>query len=269
MSDSDHDGDAKHGEKAGSSRRKMLECMTWAGTGVLWTLAGGVPYSLGLLGEARAEEAGGLTFMQISDSHIGFNKPVNPNVAGTLQEAIGRIKAILGGPAPGRINRPQRDVRQDNDRRASRSASEVISQPGQLVRTKTAHAAGLKPRDIDQGDEMHAAMVEGIPAVAFSILAVARQEGLGATLVEHVVIARNMEHRQAGFLDDLVGVVEFAVLGKLADIAGVDDEGGLDRHRTDLGDRLAVGDAGVRIDRGLGETDVNVDKLSRSCYIFI
>ena len=36
----------------GTSRRKVLECMTWAGTGVLWTVAGGVPRSLGLVDEA-------------------------------------------------------------------------------------------------------------------------------------------------------------------------------------------------------------------------
>jgi hypothetical protein len=32
-----------HDETQGVSRRKILECMTWAGTGVLWTIAGGVP----------------------------------------------------------------------------------------------------------------------------------------------------------------------------------------------------------------------------------
>ena len=86
-----------HGE--GPNRRKVLECMTWAGTGVLWTIAGGVPHSLGLVGEAAAQEAKGLTFLQISDSHMGFDKPANPNVKGTLEEAIGRIRAIPAKPA--------------------------------------------------------------------------------------------------------------------------------------------------------------------------
>jgi 3',5'-cyclic AMP phosphodiesterase CpdA len=83
----------------GPSRRKVLECMTWAGTGVLWTIAGGVPHSLGLVDEASAAEAKGLTFLQISDSHMGFDKPANPNAKGTLEEAIGRIKAIPIKPA--------------------------------------------------------------------------------------------------------------------------------------------------------------------------
>ena len=82
-----------HDQDQGPSRRKVLECMTWAGTGVLWTIAGGVPHSLGLIDEALAADAKGLTFLQISDSHMGFDKPANPNAKGTLEEAIGRIKA--------------------------------------------------------------------------------------------------------------------------------------------------------------------------------
>jgi 3',5'-cyclic AMP phosphodiesterase CpdA len=83
----------------GVSRRKALECMTWVGTGVLWTISGGVPHSLGLIDQAIAKEAAGLTFLQISDSHMGFDKPANPNAKGTLEEAIERIKAIPTKPA--------------------------------------------------------------------------------------------------------------------------------------------------------------------------
>jgi 3',5'-cyclic AMP phosphodiesterase CpdA len=83
----------------GLSRRKVLECMTWAGTGVLWTISGGVPHSLGLVDAAQAAEAKGLTFLQISDSHMGFDKPANPNAKGTLEEAIAHIKAIPKKPA--------------------------------------------------------------------------------------------------------------------------------------------------------------------------
>ena len=83
----------------GVSRRKVLECMTWVGTGVLWTISGGVPHSLGLIDQALAADAKGLTFLQISDSHIGFDKPANPNAKGTLEEAIERIKAIQTKPA--------------------------------------------------------------------------------------------------------------------------------------------------------------------------
>ena len=54
---SHHDDDHNGGEPKGVDRRHALECMIWAGTGVLWTLTGGVPTSLGLLGDAKAAEA--------------------------------------------------------------------------------------------------------------------------------------------------------------------------------------------------------------------
>jgi hypothetical protein len=83
----------------GSDRRKVLKCMIWAGTGVLWTIEGGVPKSFGLVGEALAKDVGGFTCLQISDSHVGFNKPANPNVIGTLEEAIGAIGALPAKPS--------------------------------------------------------------------------------------------------------------------------------------------------------------------------
>jgi 3',5'-cyclic AMP phosphodiesterase CpdA len=91
MSDFDRDD--------GVNRRKVLECMTWVGTGVLWTIAGGVPHSLGIMGEAQAQDVKGLTFLQISDSHMGFDKPANPNALGTLQEAVNKIIALPQKPA--------------------------------------------------------------------------------------------------------------------------------------------------------------------------
>jgi hypothetical protein len=86
-------------EKDGVNRRGVLECMLWAGTGVLWTVSGGVPSS-SMLGISKANAAAsGFTFLQISDSHIGFNKPANPNVLATLDEAIVKIGALPQKPA--------------------------------------------------------------------------------------------------------------------------------------------------------------------------
>jgi len=56
----------------GLGRREVLECMVWAGTGVLWAVSGGVPHSVGMIGDALAAEPTGFTFLQMSDSHIGF-----------------------------------------------------------------------------------------------------------------------------------------------------------------------------------------------------
>jgi 3',5'-cyclic AMP phosphodiesterase CpdA len=78
----------------GLGRREVLECMVWAGTGVLWTVTGGVPHSVGLIGDALAAEPTGFTFLQMSDSHIGFNKPANPDALGTLREAVAKVRAL-------------------------------------------------------------------------------------------------------------------------------------------------------------------------------
>ena len=86
MSEFDHNHDHDDPRQgSGPSRRRVLECMTWAGTGVLWTITGGVPRSLGLVDSALAAAPTGLSFLQISDSHVGFDKPANPNALGTLE----------------------------------------------------------------------------------------------------------------------------------------------------------------------------------------
>jgi 3',5'-cyclic AMP phosphodiesterase CpdA len=83
----------------GLNRRQALECMVWAGTGVLWTVSGGVPHSVGLIGEAMAAEPTGFTFLQMSDSHVGFDKKANPDALATLREAVAKVKAMPTKPA--------------------------------------------------------------------------------------------------------------------------------------------------------------------------
>jgi hypothetical protein len=86
----------------GTSRRHLLECMAWAGTGLLWTFAGGVPHATRLFGSAAAATADAtqpFSFVQISDSHIGFNKAANPHAIDTLQEAIDHIVSLPTKPA--------------------------------------------------------------------------------------------------------------------------------------------------------------------------
>jgi Icc protein len=83
--------------KDGIDRRGFLKCMQWAGTGMLWRMAAGVPQSTPLHA-ADAGAAESFMFVQISDSHIGFNKPANPDVNATLQVAIDRINALDAQP---------------------------------------------------------------------------------------------------------------------------------------------------------------------------
>jgi 3',5'-cyclic AMP phosphodiesterase CpdA len=83
----------------GIDRRGFLKCMAWAGTGALCIMSGGVlkSYSLGSPSAQKAAK-GELTFVQISDSHMGFNKPANPDVAATLKAAIDKINALPHAP---------------------------------------------------------------------------------------------------------------------------------------------------------------------------
>src|SRR5262245_12184763 len=85
----------------GLDRRGFLECMAWAGTGMLWTVSGGLLGSTLLPSRAGAAEIakGSFSFVQISDSHIGFSKEgINTEVAATLKEAISRINALPHQP---------------------------------------------------------------------------------------------------------------------------------------------------------------------------
>jgi 3',5'-cyclic-AMP phosphodiesterase len=89
--DSDHILEVQSGD--GIDRRGFLSCMAWAGAGLVWTFSGGVPVSR-LFGATVHEAAGDFTFVQISDSHIGFDKPANADVTGTMQAAINKINAL-------------------------------------------------------------------------------------------------------------------------------------------------------------------------------
>lgn len=83
-------------------RRKTLACLAaWSGAAVVWTVTGGVPRALGATnsGTLATADAGALTFVQISDTHIGFNKAANPDVVGSVRRAIGDINALPRAPA--------------------------------------------------------------------------------------------------------------------------------------------------------------------------
>ena len=105
-----HDHSHAHDQNGdGIDRRGFLECMAWAGTGVLWMMTGGVLKSYGMsqmIDRATGQLKSGLvvpksdfSFVQISDSHIGFTKAANPDVVGTLQATIDKINAMPSAPS--------------------------------------------------------------------------------------------------------------------------------------------------------------------------
>ena len=93
----------------GIDRAGFIKCMAWAGTGILWMMNGGIMKSFGM-SQMIDKTTGGLrkgliippsdfSFVQISDSHIGFNKPANPDVIGTLQAAVSKINGMPEAPS--------------------------------------------------------------------------------------------------------------------------------------------------------------------------
>jgi 3',5'-cyclic AMP phosphodiesterase CpdA len=97
------------GNDDGIDRAGFLKCMAWAGTGLFCLMSGGVLKSYGMsqlidkaTGTIKGDiliPRGDFAFAQISDSHIGFNKPANPDVLGTLQVAISKINAMPASPS--------------------------------------------------------------------------------------------------------------------------------------------------------------------------
>ena len=84
----------------GIDRRGFLKCMAWAGTGLVWTMSGGIATSRAFARNASSntQNTGDFSFVQISDSHMGFNKPASPDVVATLQAAIDKINGLATPP---------------------------------------------------------------------------------------------------------------------------------------------------------------------------
>src|SRR5207247_1071357 len=136
---------------------------------------------------------------------------------------------------------------------------EVALQPFELLVAEIPQASGLEIDNVYEADEMHAVGVEAIPARTFRTATVAVAVELHV-FVENVMFARNVMHVEPGLRDDAVGVVEFGWLGEMGDIAGVNDEGWLDRKRIDLVQRFLERADSVRV-RRLVESDMAVADL--------
>ena len=84
-----------------TNRREFMQCMAWAGAGVVWTLGSGILSSRVLAEAANVKQRTGgagpkgeLRFVQISDTHIGFDKDANPDTVATAREAIAKINSL-------------------------------------------------------------------------------------------------------------------------------------------------------------------------------
>src|SRR5579859_3815910 len=122
----------------GIDRRGFLKCMAWAGTGALYLAEAGVLTSTALGAQVGSSRKHGkqLSFVQISDSHMGFNKPANPDVVATLKAAVDKINALPAPPAfllhTGDISHLSKPEELDNVDQLLKSASakDVFFVPG-------------------------------------------------------------------------------------------------------------------------------------------
>ena len=212
----DHEGD-------GIDRRGFLQCMAWAGTGLLWTVSGGVLASKTLVQIAKAGEplpATDLSFLQISDSHIGFSKEANKDVTETFKIALDRINAMPTPPSflihtgdITQLSKPEefdtfdevlkscktKDVFYvpgEHDNRSARSEIfHVRFEPLELLVAELSQATGLEIQDVDQSNKMDAVFVEAVPARAFAFYAFQITFTVELpTTVEHIVLSRDVKN---------------------------------------------------------------------------
>ncbi|MCA1842262.1 MAG: metallophosphoesterase, partial [Actinobacteria bacterium] len=80
------------------SRRRFLRHAAWAGAAVAVTVSGGVLTSKALGHDGPAPQAEDFTFVQISDSHIGFTGAANPDVTKTFQGALDLVNSLPARP---------------------------------------------------------------------------------------------------------------------------------------------------------------------------
>ncbi|OYY68748.1 metallophosphoesterase [Sphingomonas sp. 28-63-12] len=127
-------------DNEGINRRGLLECVGWAGTGALYSLAGGsfgsISLDAALAASPRRQPVTPFSFLQISDSHIGFDKPANPDARGTFQAAVAKIGALADKPAfilhTGDISHLSRDAEfADADDIISAAGLPVFHVPGE------------------------------------------------------------------------------------------------------------------------------------------
>jgi Calcineurin-like phosphoesterase len=176
-------------ERDDVDRRSVLQCMIWAGTGMLWTIASGVPRS-SLLGisDAKAQAASGVTFLQISDSHIGFKQAPNPTPLATLEEAIAKVGALPQKPAfiihTGDITHLSKPEEFDNaDQVIGKAKLETFYVPGEhdvIDETGTAYVERYSKRTHAKGTGWYSFDSSGVHFVGLVNVANLKAGGMGS-----------------------------------------------------------------------------------------
>jgi 3',5'-cyclic-AMP phosphodiesterase len=168
------------------SRRRVLSCMAWAGAGVLWTVSGGVPRGCLVGRAAAAAPEGAFSFMQISDSHIGFASAPNTDTPATLREAIGLVNANKGDAAlllhTGDVSHLSKDAQFD-------TAAQIIGE----ARLETHYVPGEHDVLVDDGAAFFARFTPGAPRGWYSF----DQAGV------HFIALNNVQDLKAGGLGNL------------------------------------------------------------------
>jgi Icc protein len=180
-----HDGEDDH-HADGHNRRHVLECMVWAGSGLLWTVNGGVPQSRLLGGTAMAAESSAFSFLQISDSHIGFAKDPNTDTPGTLREAMALVGKQKTNAAllihTGDVSQLSKDAQFD-------TADQIIREAG----LQTHYVPGEHDVLVDDGKGFFARFTPGAPRGWYSF----DQQGV------HFIALNNVQDLKAGGLGSL------------------------------------------------------------------
>src|SRR5271155_4710100 len=171
-----------------------------------------------------------------------------------------RLRAVLGSPSPIRIDRPQRDMRKDNDRRAGLKMLDVFFEPLQLVVAQRTQSARLQIHHVDQADEVHAFLLKAIPSTALRPFAETLEIAL-PIVVQDVVLAWNIEdilRRRA--LQNLLDAIELLGLREVADVPRVQQKLRRRGQRVDLVDSGFQRRCNIRI-RRLVKTHMAVANL--------
>ena len=171
------------------------------------------------------------------------------------------MRAVLGTPAPFGVNGPQRNVREDDDRRTGGKTADILAEPFQLFRADLAKPFQLGA--VVETDEMHALVVKALPGLAGGGLAETLEIQF-PVVAGDVVFAGDIEHfLLTKALENLVQGVEFGGLGKVGEVAGVENQFRLLDGRVDLIDCHLQRAVDISVSR-LVEADVAVADLNES-----